>query len=1486
MQSARFRADGLSLVAVLLAFLVLWFPARSLAAPPDRFAVENVVTGIDQPISIRFLPDGRMLLVQKKGAIRICNVLGTTVQSEEYVNLAGSSHIYGVDFNQERGLLDLAVDPNFPASPYIYILYTPAYSPDTPRLRVSRFTHIVNSGQLTSRLDPGSEQVLWQDTEGYDSCCHYGGGLDFGPDGNLWLTTGDHFQGSYAASWQHAGGKVHRFRKDGTIPPGNPYADGAGPNVDSLFAIGLRNPFRARWDLSSRRFFIAEVGGNTQSTAWEDLHVINYNIAQNRFVDSDFGTPQDNGQYNGINFGWPTVEGPPPHTDFPGAVVEARGEPIFSYPHAGVTAAINGGIVYHGSQFPSEYSGAYFYADSTRDFVRYLKFNSDGSVATNPSPAPLSSKNPDSISHSFDLAPVGRIVSLEVGPDGALYYVSFTDSGGAYGEPNPSVLGAVRRYVFDGGNRRPEITAFSTTPAAGPTPLATVFSFAAVDLDNDSMTYLLDFGDGSAPSAGAMAAGQTPSVAHNYQTPGVRLARLDVSDGVLSSSSSLSIQAGTPPTIGSLTAVNGNPVPPTHYFRYGDTYTFAATAVDSHGNALPPESFSWSVVFVRPGNIHPSVGPVNGVANLNFPIPAQGQGFSGPVYYRCFVTVTDGDGLPTTGSIDIFPEKALVHLDSEPSGIVVQVNGNTAVATPYDLDTLTNYPLVITVPQSACAGGQHQVFTDWSNGAITPQQTFVVPPGNFGLTAYYVAGGPCTPSPSLVLGGLVVHLEADQNVSLQSGNLVAGWLDRSGSGNDLVASGNPQLAAGLTPSGQSALRFDGNGDKLERVNASNPLGGLPTGNADRTMFMVVRYPGGSTAWAGAAYGAGAPNQAFGLVAKDPSGELVLQGWGSGNDLVSTEPGQGAGWMVQGGMLGGGTGRLYKNGIQVAQFPHTYNTTLSKLVVGEEIAGLGFMTMDVSALLIYDRALSEQERADVESYLHKKYLEVNAVPVLAITSPGGNVTVSQGRSVTFSATATDAEDGNLGPAVTWSSSLDGSFGIGAAVSTTALSVGVHTITATVSDSGTPPQQASASVNVTVLAAGGGVPVTGALVLRLEADDGVGLAGGTVGSWSDLSGRGNSLVAAGNPQWVAGLTPSGQPALRLNGSGDKLERIQATQPLSGLPTGNADRTMFMVVRYPGGSTAWAGAAYGAGTPNQAFGLVAKNPSGELVLQGWGSGNDLVSTEPGQGAGWMVQGGMVGGGTGRLYKNGTQVAQFPHTYNTTLSKLVVGEEIAGLGFMTMDVAALLIYDRALSEVERAGVESYLRKKYFEVNAAPVLAITSPGGNVTVSQDRSVTFTATATDAEDGDLGPAVTWFSSRDGRLGTGSAGSTAGLSVGVHVITATVIDSGIPPKQASASVTVTVAAAGATNLQDDLRFRLRCVVENQAVRLSLPELKTTGNYYLHYSQNLVDLADPSNRIRSMMRPEILAMDAFSRSRVIVVQPLAAGRGFFQLFFETNP
>ncbi|MGJ8677699.1 MAG: PQQ-dependent sugar dehydrogenase [Akkermansiaceae bacterium] len=1365
-----------------------------VAAPPADFVQEDVILDLDQPLSMRFMPDERLLILHKKGEVRIADLFDGTVESDIYMDLNEFATASGVNSDSERGLLDIALDPNFPAEPYIYILYTPDSGPNGLLLRVARFTHTENTGGITSRGDPSTEVILWEDTDGYDSCCHYGGGLDFGPDGNLWFTTGDHFQGSYAASLQKAGGGVHRIAKDGSIPATNPYADGTGANVDSLVAYGLRNPFRARWDFDSNTFFIAEVGGNTQSTAWEDLHIIRYDTATSQIIDADFGTAADNNQFDGIYFGWPNSEGLPPYDDFPASNVSGVGEPLFAWQHNGNTSAINGGVVYKGLQFPAEYSGAYFYADSTRDFVRYILFNPDGSVAPNPDPDPISLLNPDLTSYSFDLDPTGRVVSIDEGPDGALYFLSFTDAGGAYGEANPTQLGALRRYVYDGGNQRPVVTNYSASQVAGSAPLAVDFTFEATELEGQPMTYNLFFGDGASTGDLALAEATAEFVSHSYTVDGIYDARLEVSDGTRTTVTRIEIQVGTAPVITSLTSSNDRIGGSDNSFRFGDTMTFSATATDAEDGAMDGSTYSWSVLFVRPGNVHPAFGPQIGGTSIDFEIPMQGQGFSGAVLYRCFLTVTDSSGLATTQTIDISPEKVNITFDTNPSGIIVQVDGNTALQTPFVLDTLINIPHTITVPSSNCVDGDLNQFLYWSNGPVTPQQVYIVPDVDTALTAEYGVTGTCASPP---LSGLVMYLNASEGVTMDEAELqVIQWDDQSGSGNSLISAGEPELIVGGL-NGKNIIRMDGFDDSLDKDGNID----LPDGNEDRTVIMLAQYNHTGTTgvgWAGFSYGRPLSNRTFGL-ALTPTGSLGINGWDGANDYQPSPEVDGIGrWLSHEVVLESGVMKHYDNGLLIDSQPHVYNTENLSIRLGAEINDARNIGMDVAEVLVYDRALSDAEREQVELYFEETYgIDVigQIPPSLTVTSPTNNEIFSLADlPISLSASAIDSDDGDISANIEWSSDIDGALGTGASVSTT-LSNGIHTITASIEDSTMITSQKEVVIFITE---DGSIPlITDGLVVHLEADLNVAIQSGTdVAAWLDQSGLGNDMISGGGPQFLTASTPSGQSAISFDGNDDKLERINASEPLGGLVFGAADRTMFVVANYRGAS-AWSGIAYGSGASNEAYGVGVRSTDGNLLIQGWGSGNDLISTVSAFAEGWMVQSSVLDNSTSTLFQDGEQIAQFSHVYATTPTKLVIGEEISGAGFTDMDVAAVLIYDRALTITERSAVDAYLNFKYLDVNGggdlAPEIVVSSPLDNAVLSTtDLPLTLAATALDNEDGDVSNSITWTSSIDGVLGIGSSLSVS-LSEGTHTIYATVDD--------SMSQTA-IAEVGITVVPDDL------------------------------------------------------------------------------------
>ena len=155
----------------------------------NGFNVEKIINnGLRAPVALSFLPDNRMLLLEKGCEIFIVDP--NSGEKEPYLDISNI-----VNSDSERGLLEIAIPPDFDpdreGKNLIYLYYTRAGK--TNRAVIASFEHKEGSGGLSSRAARSSENILWTDTDGYISCCHYGGGLDFGPDGKIWLTTSDKF---------------------------------------------------------------------------------------------------------------------------------------------------------------------------------------------------------------------------------------------------------------------------------------------------------------------------------------------------------------------------------------------------------------------------------------------------------------------------------------------------------------------------------------------------------------------------------------------------------------------------------------------------------------------------------------------------------------------------------------------------------------------------------------------------------------------------------------------------------------------------------------------------------------------------------------------------------------------------------------------------------------------------------------------------------------------------------------------------------------------------------------------------------------------------------------------------------------------------------------------------------------------------------------------------------------------------------------------
>ena len=351
-----FRLSNLRCKSILGcgAFFILAALASPAATLPPGFTETEFGGSLSgAPTAMEFSPDGRLFICLQTGQVRI--IKNGSLLATPFLSLS-------VDSSGERGLLGIALDPNFFTNHYVYVYYTVPTFPI--HNRVSRFTA---AGDVTA---PGSEVVILNLDNLSSATNHNGGALHFGPDGKLYIGVGENANGANAQTLSNLLGKVLRINSNGSIPTDNPFYNSATGNNRAIWALGLRNPFTFAFQPGMTRMFINDVGEST----YEE---INDGIA-------------------GSNYGWPVTEGPTNNPSFR--------SPIYFYQHD-IGCAIVGGAFYNPPvlQFPSSYLGKYFFADLCGGWIHV--FNPASGMAT-------------------DFASgINTPVDLHVGPDGALYYL-------------------------------------------------------------------------------------------------------------------------------------------------------------------------------------------------------------------------------------------------------------------------------------------------------------------------------------------------------------------------------------------------------------------------------------------------------------------------------------------------------------------------------------------------------------------------------------------------------------------------------------------------------------------------------------------------------------------------------------------------------------------------------------------------------------------------------------------------------------------------------------------------------------------------------------------------------------------------------------------------------------------------------------------------------------------------------------------------------
>lgn len=318
---------GLAPQIVLL--LMSWLP-RTATAAADAIELERLVDGLRRPLLVTQPADGsgRLFVVEQGGRVLIWD--GEQLAAEPFLDLSGRLSTGG-----ERGLLGLAFHPDFAANGFFFVNYTDR-SGDTV---VARFS--VSADR--DRADAESETMILSFDQPFAN--HNGGHLAFGPDGYLYIASGDGGSGgdpqNNAQSLDTLLGKILRVDVDGrpmAIPPDNPFVGRAGTR-DEIWAYGLRNPWRFSFDRRNGDLWIGDVGQGREEE-------VNRQVAASR---------------GGENYGWRRLEGSLCFEPAVGCGDPSFTAPVLVYRH-GPHCSVTGGFRYRGRRAPG-LRGLYLFGD-------------------------------------------------------------------------------------------------------------------------------------------------------------------------------------------------------------------------------------------------------------------------------------------------------------------------------------------------------------------------------------------------------------------------------------------------------------------------------------------------------------------------------------------------------------------------------------------------------------------------------------------------------------------------------------------------------------------------------------------------------------------------------------------------------------------------------------------------------------------------------------------------------------------------------------------------------------------------------------------------------------------------------------------------------------------------------------------------------------------------------------------------------------------
>ena len=567
---------------MLIAVLTLTASAAAQQLPEaNRFTRKILLEGLDEPIQIEFDRSGRVYFIERKGALKRYD------EKTGRVDVLGKIPILMVG---EAGLIGLLLDRDFEKTRQFFVYYSSQGA--SSEMRLSRFT-------LSPRdsVDLSSEKVLMHWT--YENASHFGGGMTWDAQGNLYLTTGDNSEATQynPIHWTNEGGKAQDAQRtaansndfrgkilrihpqpDGSyaIPAGNLFAPGTANARAEIYTMGNRNPWRISIDSKNGFLHWGEVGpdAGVDSAGVGPKGYDEFNVASSA---GNYGWPFFIGtgrSYNTVDYGPPKTFGPPmdpahpvnrsPNNTGIRDLPPARPAAL-AYPYgvseewpllgSGGRCAV-GGPIFHASnfsgarRFPDYYENKWFVVDFIRTWIMVATMSDDRTKIVS-----MERFLPD----EKYLSPV----DMDFGPNGDLYVVEYA----------PNNEGRLSKIEYNSGNRAPKVVA-SADHLAGATPLrVSLSSRGTMDYDHDPLRYHWTV----TPARGAPREYTSANPAVTLDAPGVYTARLTVTDRAgASTRDSVKLVAGNEPPRVSIDVTRGN----RSFYFPGERITYRVRASD------------------------------------------------------------------------------------------------------------------------------------------------------------------------------------------------------------------------------------------------------------------------------------------------------------------------------------------------------------------------------------------------------------------------------------------------------------------------------------------------------------------------------------------------------------------------------------------------------------------------------------------------------------------------------------------------------------------------------------------------------------------------------------------------------------------------------------------------------------------------------------------------------------------------------------------